>query len=167
MANQVSIITAPDNKNWIVTGIITGKGEVKTGDKNGKSWSRCDVTLRDNSGTGTITLWNDEISQVEIDKEYTIQGYTREYDGKKSLAVGKFGRIDPENDETQNTLDESSHVEDSRPAVNNASIQQVYEKQEMMLECISGIFRIFVDLQLAKKEDLPDFIKKQMEGKSS
>lgn len=168
MANQVSIIAAPEHKNWVVTGKISNIGETKTGNHNGKSWARCDITLKDEHGEGTITLWNDEIAKVETNKVYTIQGYTKEYDGKKSLAVGKFGRIDSENDEPKPTsLKDAITVSDASSDSNRPTIQQVYEKQQLILESISAIFRILVDLQLAKKENLPDFIKKQMEDKSS
>ena len=158
MPNQVSISKAPESKNWVISGTISKIGETKTGEKNGNSWAMCNVTILDDSGEGQITLWNEEIQQIQLGKKYSIQGYTREYEGKKSLAVGKYGKIEllGDQDASQTTIDET-------PSTANVTTTQsqkitnelIYEKQQLILDSISGIFRLMVDLQLAKKEDIP------------
>lgn len=170
---QLPISKATESKNWIVSGKITKKGEVKTGSKNGNEWAMCNVSLKDHLGEGQITLWNEEIDQVHVGKSYSIHGYTKEYDGKKSLAVGKYGKIEPyyENDENQATIDAMSEgTEEQETFVEHdnqsytkpkqsSSDDIILEKLQLSLDCNSAVLRILVDLQLAKKEDLPEKIK--------
>ena len=52
--------------------------------------------------------------------------------------------------ENQTTMDNSQNISNER----------IFEKQQLILDCIACMFRIFVDVQLTKKENLPDSIKK-------
>ena len=55
----------------------------------------CDATIRDQSGTIKITLWEDSVDLVDNGDFVKIDGaYINEYNGTKSLNLGKFGKIE-------------------------------------------------------------------------
>lgn len=88
--NVVSIKQAKSLKSCIVTGRISDKGEIKTGD----DWTLCNCKITDESDSIKFSLWNDEISQVDNGDYVQIHGYVKEYKGEKSLNVGKYGKIE-------------------------------------------------------------------------
>lgn len=54
-----------------------------------------DAKVRDQSGTIKITLWEDSVDLVDNGDFVKIEGaYINEYNGTKSLNLGKFGKIE-------------------------------------------------------------------------
>ena len=54
-----------------------------------------DAKVRDQSGTIKITLWEDSVDLVDNGDFVKIDGaYINEYNGTKSLNLGKFGKIE-------------------------------------------------------------------------
>ena len=54
-----------------------------------------DGKIRDQSGTIKITLWEDSVDLVDNGDFVKIEGaYINEYNGTKSLNLGKFGKIE-------------------------------------------------------------------------
>jgi len=73
---------------------IVEKGEVRTFNKFGKEGRVCNVKARDESGTITLSLWNDEIDSVNAgDKIEITNGYVSEWQGELQLSAGKFGQL--------------------------------------------------------------------------
>ncbi len=55
----------------------------------------CNAKLQDESGTIKLTLWNDQITQVDNgDKIKIANGYVSEYQGEMQLSTGKFGKLE-------------------------------------------------------------------------
>ena len=55
----------------------------------------CDANIRDQSGTIKITLWEDSVDLVENGDFVKVDNaYINEYNGTKSLNLGKFGNIE-------------------------------------------------------------------------
>lgn len=55
----------------------------------------CDCTATDDSGSVTLTLWNDEIEKVAVGDTVIIKkGWVNEFQGKKQLSRGKFGEME-------------------------------------------------------------------------
>ena len=56
--------------------------------------------------------------------------------------------------EIQTTIDttQEKEIQNSNQKISN---ELIFEKQKLILESVAAIFRIMVDLQLAKKEDIP------------
>ncbi len=49
----------------------------------------------DDTGSVTLTLWNDEINKVKTgDKIKISKGWVGEYQGKLQLSAGKFGKLE-------------------------------------------------------------------------
>ena len=74
---------------------IVDKGEERTFNKPNFSGRICNATLKDETGTITLTLWNDEIDKVKVgDKVKISNGYVSEFQGEKQLSAGKFGKLE-------------------------------------------------------------------------
>ena len=74
---------------------VTEKGEVRTFDKFGKQGRVCNATIKDASGQIKLTLWNDEIDQVNVgDKVKITNGYVNEFQGEMQLTAGRFGKLE-------------------------------------------------------------------------
>ena len=54
-----------------------------------------EAELQDDSGTVTLTLWNDDCGKVKTgDTVKVTKGWTNEFQGKLSVSAGKFGQMD-------------------------------------------------------------------------
>ena len=61
-------------------------------DKTGRV---ANATVKDTTGTITLTLWNDEIEKVQKGAVVRItNGYVNEYKGELQLTAGRFGSIE-------------------------------------------------------------------------
>ena len=53
-----------------------------------------DATIEDETGTITLTLWNDQIDQVNVGDRVKIEnGYITSFRGEIQLNVGKYGTL--------------------------------------------------------------------------
>ena len=53
-----------------------------------------DAIIKDDTGTIKLTLWNEQIDQVNIDDTVKIEnGYTRSFRGEIQLNVGRYGSL--------------------------------------------------------------------------
>ncbi|MFC1801189.1 OB-fold nucleic acid binding domain-containing protein [Nanoarchaeota archaeon] len=74
---------------------IVEKGDVREFEKFGKTGRVCNATAKDDSGQIKLTLWNEQVDQVNVgDKIHIANGYVGEYQGEKQLSTGKFGKIE-------------------------------------------------------------------------
>jgi replication factor A1 len=52
------------------------------------------ATITDGTGTIKLTLWNDQINQVNVDDTVKIEnGYVTSFRGEIQLNVGKYGKL--------------------------------------------------------------------------
>lgn len=85
----------PNQGNVTITGEITEKSEPREFSKFGKQGRVCSATIKDDSGTITLTLWNDEIDTFVVGEKVKItDGYVKEWQGEKQISAGKFGKIE-------------------------------------------------------------------------
>jgi len=53
-----------------------------------------DATIKDDTGTVKLTLWNEQIDQVNVDDTVRIEnGYIRSFRGELQLNVGRYGKL--------------------------------------------------------------------------
>ncbi|MGD9130479.1 MAG: OB-fold nucleic acid binding domain-containing protein [Candidatus Bathyarchaeota archaeon] len=53
-----------------------------------------DATLKDETGRITLTLWNEQISQVTVGDKVKIEnGYAKSFRNVLQLSTGKYGKI--------------------------------------------------------------------------
>lgn len=63
--------------------------------KNGRNLRVANVTIKDDSGTISLVLWNDQIDKVQEGSKLTItNGYVNTWQDKLQLTLGKFGKME-------------------------------------------------------------------------
>ena len=68
---------------------------VREFNKFGKIGRVANAKIKDESGSITLTLWNEEIDKVKVGSKIKItNGYVSEWQGEKQLSAGKFGQIE-------------------------------------------------------------------------
>jgi ssDNA-binding replication factor A large subunit len=67
----------------------------RTINKNGRELRVANITLKDESGTISLVLWNEKIDAVSVGAKVKItNGYVNEWQGKAQLTLGKFGKME-------------------------------------------------------------------------
>lgn len=62
--------------------------------KEGRVLRVANATLRDESGTIALTLWNDEIDKVQEGAQVRVEnGYVNTWQNTPQLTLGKFGKL--------------------------------------------------------------------------
>ena len=74
---------------------VTEKGDAREFEKFGKKGKVCSAKGKDVSGEIILSLWNEQIDEVEVgDTVHITNGYVSEYQGEKQLTTGKFGKLE-------------------------------------------------------------------------
>ncbi|MCL5877184.1 MAG: OB-fold nucleic acid binding domain-containing protein [Candidatus Bathyarchaeota archaeon] len=83
-------------KRVSVEGKVVEKGdprEVKSRYKD-ETYRIVDAIIADESGSIKLTLWNEQIEQVNVGDNIKIEnGYVTSFKGEAQLNVGKFGKL--------------------------------------------------------------------------
>lgn len=89
---QIKPNTGKININLQVTEI----GETKNVTAMGREQVVAECTCKDDAGDEIIlVLWNDEVEEVEESDFVKItNGYCKEFQGKKQLMAGRFGKLE-------------------------------------------------------------------------
>ena len=81
--------------NISITAEVLDKGEVREFEKFGKSGRVCNAKIKDETGEVSLTLWNEQIEQVNPGDKITItNGWCSEFQGELQLSTGKFGKLE-------------------------------------------------------------------------
>ncbi|MFH0831414.1 MAG: OB-fold nucleic acid binding domain-containing protein [archaeon] len=63
--------------------------------KFGRNLSVATATIKDDSGTVKMSLWNQDIDKVKAGSRIKVtSGYVNEFQGEKQFTSGKFGKIE-------------------------------------------------------------------------
>ncbi|MFW9854707.1 MAG: hypothetical protein ACFFFG_06585 [Candidatus Thorarchaeota archaeon] len=105
--NVVFRVTAKDEEREIVSR------------KTGETHRVCDFTVADDTGSITLTLWNEDIDTVELEEIYKLSnGFANIYRNSLRLAKGKFGTITGDSAEFDEVNEDNNrsneHVDDPR-----------------------------------------------------
>jgi replication factor A1 len=105
--NVVFQVTAKDAEREIVSR------------KTGETHRVCDFTVADDTGAITLTLWNEDIDNIELENTYKLaNGFANIYRNSLRLAKGKFGTITDDSTEFEEVNEDnnrsSEHVDDPR-----------------------------------------------------
>ncbi|MBS3080523.1 DNA-binding protein [Candidatus Pacearchaeota archaeon] len=81
--------------NVEVEGKISNIGNTRSFNKYGKQLTVANAVLTDDSGSITLTLWNEDVKRFkEGDTIKIINGYVNEFQGEKQLTAGKYGSME-------------------------------------------------------------------------
>lgn len=74
---------------------VISKEEPRSFNKFGKEGRVCNAQIKDDSGEMKLTLWNEQIDQVNTgDKIKITNGYVNEWQGEKQLTTGRAGKLE-------------------------------------------------------------------------
>jgi len=60
----------------------------------GETYTVADAKVADESGSIKLTLWNEQIAQVNVNDKIKVEnGYVTSFQGQVQLNVGKFGKM--------------------------------------------------------------------------
>lgn len=75
--------------------VVKSKNDTRIFNKFGKDMKVANAIVSDDSGEMTLSLWNDDADKVNIgDRVKVTNGYVSEFNGKKQLSSGKFGKLE-------------------------------------------------------------------------
>lgn len=84
-----------NSKNVSIEAEIVDKSPVKEFSKFGKIGRLSVVTLKDDSGTIPLTLWDEQVDAFEEKDMVRVEnGYVKEWKGNLQLQVGRKGKIE-------------------------------------------------------------------------
>ena len=103
----------------VVFKAVEKEEEREINSRSGETHRVCDFTVADETGSITLTLWNEDIDAVEIDKVYKLSnGFANVFRNSLRLSKGKFGALAEDStifDEVDTENNRSGeHVEDPR-----------------------------------------------------
>lgn len=75
---------------------IVDKEEPREFDSQSSSGRVCNAVGRDDDGdTVTVTLWNEEIDEVDVGQRVRIvDGWSKRYEGEMELSSGRYGELE-------------------------------------------------------------------------
>lgn len=78
-----------------LTAQVLNKESSREVNKPNFSGKVCNATLKDETGQIKLTLWNEQVDQVnEGDTIKISNGYVSEWQGEMQLSTGKFGKLE-------------------------------------------------------------------------
>src|SRR3989338_7312954 len=70
-------------------------GPVREFNKFEKTGKVCNAKIEDDSGSMTLTLWNEEIEKLKPGSKIKItNGYVSEWQGEKQISAVRYGKIE-------------------------------------------------------------------------
>jgi replication factor A1 len=79
-----------------VEGTIVDKGNTRQVQSRFKdeTYNVADAVVQDDSGTIKLTLWNEQIDQINVNDKIKIEnGYVTSFKAEMQLNVGKYGKL--------------------------------------------------------------------------
>ena len=103
----------------VVFKVYEKEEEREINSKSGETHRVCDFAVADETGSITLTLWNEDIDAVELEKVFKLSnGFANVFRNSLRLSKGKFGALAEDStvfDEVNTENNRSSeHVEDPR-----------------------------------------------------
>ena len=75
--------------------VVSQKDDPREFNKFGQAGRVCNAKVKDDSGEIALTLWNDQVDQVNVgDKIHITNGYVNEWQSQKQLTTGRFGKLE-------------------------------------------------------------------------
>ena len=91
---KISDLQVNQGKVDLIVEVVEKEAE-RTFEKFGKSGRVCNAKVKDETGTVTLTLWNDDVDKVKVgDKIHIQNGWCPAFKEQKQISAGKFGSIE-------------------------------------------------------------------------
>ncbi len=95
---------------------VVDVGEPREINKFGRSIRVATATIKDESGTIKMSLWNQDIDKVTAGSRIKVtNGYVNEFQGEKQFTAGKFGKMEVlEGDDARKEEDKELAVKEEK-----------------------------------------------------
>ncbi|MBT3304014.1 DNA-binding protein [Candidatus Woesearchaeota archaeon] len=104
---------------------VAEKAEAREFEKFGKSGKVCNATVKDSTGTVTLTLWNEDVDKVNVgDKIHIENGWVGEWQGELQLSTGKFGKLEVVSGDTPATEAAPTESPDEAEETPESSVEE-------------------------------------------
>ena len=91
---KISELRANQDKVDLDAEVISVSPE-KSFTRFGRNIRVANARIRDDSGEGSLTLWNNEVDQVKPNSKIRItNGFVKEFQGELTVTSGKFGKLE-------------------------------------------------------------------------
>ncbi len=85
----------PKTGNVDIVVEVVEKSEPREFEKFGKAGKVCNAKVKDETGSTTLTLWNEDVDKVKVgDKLHIENGWVGEWQGELQLSTGRFGKLE-------------------------------------------------------------------------
>jgi len=108
-----------DKRLNVVFKVVETGEEREISKRSGETHRVCDFVVADDTGSITLTLWNEDIDAISVENIYKLSnGFANVFQNSLRLSKGKYGEIAEDSTEFENINQEnnrsSEHVEDPR-----------------------------------------------------
>ena len=108
-----------DKRLNVVFKVVETGEEREISKRSGETHRVCDFVVADDTGSITLTLWNEDIDAISVENTYKLSnGFANVFQNSLRLSKGKYGEIEEDSTEFENLNEEnnrsSEHVEDPR-----------------------------------------------------
>ncbi len=84
----------PNTAVDILVADVVEKGDTREFSKFGKTGRVCTVTVKDETGSAKMSLWNEDVDKVNMgDKIELKEGWAKEYQGEMQVSTGRNGTL--------------------------------------------------------------------------
>ncbi len=84
----------PGTGNVNIEAEVTSTDEPREINKYGRSLRVANIGIKDDSGSITLVLWNEDIDRVKVGDKIKIEsGYVNEWQGTPQLTLGRSGKL--------------------------------------------------------------------------
>ena len=88
----LKIVDAKNALKGSFKGAVIHAGDLKSGTKNGKDWTKKIFTIEDDTASVDLVAWDSEITNFKVGYVYEIVNpWWKVYESKVSVQVGKYG----------------------------------------------------------------------------
>ena len=80
----ITLAESKTAKKGNIVVIVTNIGDLKAGSSSSRDWTRKDITVKDDSGSESMSVWGDDIKKFALSHKYELTGiYWKDNKGKQ------------------------------------------------------------------------------------
>lgn len=133
--DYITIKEAKSLKKGSFIGVVIKQGDLKSGTKDDRDWTKKTYTIQDATDEVILTAWGEEISMLKVGNKYEFTNpWWKEYEGKITLALGKYATLKLVGTDEINNVNSSETPAETRGEVNAEPLpkfsQTEYVKQQ-------------------------------------
>lgn len=94
MSELKSISDCIEAKKGSFIGVVISAGDLKSGTKDDKDWSRKSFIIEDNTARITAVMWNNDVNALKLGQKYEFTNWWfKEHEGQIQITKGNYGKL--------------------------------------------------------------------------